>query len=43
MLLDLSVPAQHEVERDLAQYEQYVANRDQMLESATSTHTGVRA
>jgi hypothetical protein len=25
-----SVPAQHEVERDLAQYEYYVANRDSM-------------
>jgi transposase len=29
-----SLPAQHEVERDLAQYERYVANRDRMLDSA---------
>jgi hypothetical protein len=25
-----SVPAQHEIERDLAHYEHYVANRDSM-------------
>jgi hypothetical protein len=29
-----SLPAQHEVERDLAQYERYVANRDQVLDAA---------
>jgi len=29
-----SLPAQHEVERDLAQYERYVANRDRVLDSA---------
>jgi hypothetical protein len=40
-LLDLEVPAQHEVERDLAQYEHYVANRDQVLELASSAQTGV--
>ena len=40
--LDLSVPAQHEVERDLAQYEHYVANREQVLELAASTQTGAR-
>jgi hypothetical protein len=27
----LSAPAQQEVERDLVQYEQYVANRDSLL------------
>ena len=42
-LLDLAVPAQQEVERDLAQYEHYVANRDQVLELATTTPTGGRA
>jgi transposase len=42
-LLGLPVPAQHEVERDLAQYEHYVANRDQVLELASITQTGVRA
>jgi transposase len=40
--LDLSVPAQHEVERDLAQYEHYVANREQVRELAGSTQTGAR-
>ena len=25
-----TVPAQHEIERDMAQYEHYVANRDSM-------------
>ncbi len=29
-----SLPAQHEVQRDLAQYERYVANRDQVLDAA---------
>ena len=37
-----SLPAQHEVERDLAQYERYVANRDQVLDAA-SVSTGGRA
>jgi hypothetical protein len=41
--LDLSVPAQHEVERDLAQYEHYVANREQVLALPGSTPTGARA
>jgi len=40
-LLEFSAPAQHEVERDLAQYEHYVANREQVLEVATRTQTGV--
>jgi hypothetical protein len=42
-LLDLSVPAQHEVERDLAQYEHYVANRDQVLDLASTAQTGACA
>jgi len=42
-LLDLSVPAQHEVERDLAQYEHYVANRDQVLDLANTRSGGARA
>jgi hypothetical protein len=37
-----SLPAQHEVERDLAQYERYVANRDQVLDAALVS-TGGRA
>ena len=37
-----SLPAQHEVERDLAQYERYVANRDQVLDGALVS-TGGRA
>jgi hypothetical protein len=37
-----SLPAQHEVERDLAQYERYVANRDQVLDVALVS-TGGRA
>jgi len=37
-----SLPAQHEVERDLAQYERYVANRDQVLDAALAS-TGGRA
>lgn len=37
-----SLPAQHEVERDLAQYERYVANRDQVLDVALAS-TGGRA
>jgi len=41
-LLDLSVPAQHEVERDLAHYEHYVANRDQVMELANPVQTGAR-
>jgi transposase len=41
--LEFSVPAQQEVERDLAQYEHYVANRDQLLELASTTPTGGRA
>jgi hypothetical protein len=41
-LLELPVPAQHEVERDLAQYEHYVANRDRVLELASITQTGAR-
>jgi len=35
-----SLPAQHEVERDLAQYERYVANRDRMLDSALASTGG---
>ena len=42
-LLELPVPAQHEVERDLAQYEHYVANREQVLELASTPQTGARA
>src|SRR6266581_9014735 len=34
MALLPALPAQHEVERDLAQYERYVANRDQVLDAA---------
>lgn len=37
-----SLPAQHEVERNLAQYERYVANRDQVLDAALVS-TGGRA
>lgn len=39
--LGLCVPAQHEVERDLAQYEQYVANRESVLQEAL-IHQGGR-
>lgn len=39
-LLGLPALAQHEVERDLAQYEQYVANRDHLLEGASITQRG---
>jgi transposase len=42
-LLVLAVPAQQEVERDLAQYERYVANRDQVLELVATTPTGGQA
>jgi hypothetical protein len=35
-----SLPAQHEVERDLAQYERYVANRDQVLDAALASTGG---
>jgi len=42
MLLELSMLAQHEVERDLADYEQYVANRDRVLKLASTTQTGAR-
>jgi len=42
MMLVPSLPAQHEVERDLAQYERYVANLDQVLDAA-SVSTGGRA
>jgi transposase len=42
-LLELPVPAQHEVERDLAQYEHYVANRDRVLELASTPQTGAQA
>jgi len=42
MMLVPSLPAQHEVERDLAQYERYVANLDQVLDAA-SISTGGRA
>jgi transposase len=35
-----SLPAQHEVERDLAQYERYVANRDQVLDPVLATTGG---
>ncbi len=34
MALLPSLPAQHEVERDLAQYERYIANRDHILDTA---------
>ena len=37
-----SLPAQHEVERDLAQYERYVANRDRVLDVALAV-TGDQA
>src|SRR6266704_454457 len=40
--LEFSAPAQHEVERDLAQYEHYVANREQVLEVVATTQTGAR-
>jgi hypothetical protein len=40
--LDLSGPAQHEVERDLTQYEHYVANRDQVGELASAPQIGAR-
>jgi transposase len=40
--LQLSVPAQHELERDLAHYEQYVANRDS-LPLAVGTREAVGA
>jgi transposase len=42
MALVPSLPAQHEVERDLAQYERYVANLDQVLDAARIS-TGGRA
>ena len=42
-LLELPVPAQHEVERDLAQYEHYVANRARVLELASTPQTGAQA
>ncbi len=42
MALLPALPAQHEVERDLAQYERYVANRDQVLDAARVS-TGGRA
>ena len=35
-----SLPAQHEVERDLAQYERYVANRDHVLDAALAVAGG---
>jgi transposase len=41
--LEFAAPAQHEVERDLAQYEHYVANREQVLEVAATTPEGARA
>ena len=34
MALLPSLPAQHEVERDLAQHERYIANRDHILDTA---------
>ena len=41
--LALPAPAQWEVERDLRQYEQYVANRDSVLESGVSSLRGAPA
>ena len=41
--VEFCAPAQHEVERDLALYEHYVANREQVLEMAASAATGGRA
>jgi Mu transposase, C-terminal domain len=35
-----SLPVQHEVERDLAQYERYVANRDRVLDAALAATGG---
>ena len=40
MALLPSLPAQHEVERDLAQYERYVANRDHVLDAALAVTGG---
>ena len=40
MTLLASLPAQHEVERDLAQYERYVANRDRVLDTALAVTGG---
>ncbi len=41
--VEFCAPAQHEVERDLAQYEHYVANREQVLEVTAPTPAGGRA
>ena len=40
MTLLASLPAQHEVEQDLAQYERYVANRDRVLDTALAVTGG---
>src|SRR5260221_12443514 len=42
MALVPSLPAQHEVERDLAHYERYVANRDGILDAGLAATGGQR-